>query len=253
MRKDFDPANLYKRLPYGTTVPSECPSMPQISFDCRVEATWIEENLKNTPFNAASDRILISASDFGNNKVVGFKDVMIVAAVEYKGKLGGHPLLEFEDLNRTVAGGREKWGYPKLFADISFDQLPEGNVTCNVSLACKSILELNWKPDTAERVAPTLEALQLWPHYLLRLLPDCSGEGMGFAEILNRDTSEDVKIISRNKGIGAIKLDTWPEREMDYCNLAGLKIKEILSAEFVVSDWRATAENGWAHLLERII
>lgn len=250
MRKDFDPSRLYRRLPYGTTVPSNCPAMPQICFDCRVDPAWIEANLQNTPFNAASDRVLISAADFGNNKAVGFRDVMIIAAVEYKGKLGGHPLLEFEDLNRTVAGGREKWGYPKLFADITFDRSTEGDVSCDVVMAGKRVMEMKWLPGEAK---PAPERLQLWPHYLLRLLPSCSGEGMGFAEILTRDTSEDLQVLSRESGQGSLAFGAWPDREMDHCNLAGLEIKEILSAEFIIADWYATKKNGWASLLERIV
>lgn len=249
MRKNFVPADLYNRLPYGTTVPSNCPSMPSISFDCRVDPVWIEHNLSNTPFNAASDRVIISASDFANNKVVGFRDVMVMAAVEYKGKLGGHPIIEFEDINRTVAGGREKWGYPKLYADISFDRSETG-VDCEVIMGGHKILEMHWKPGEA---APAPEPLTLWPHYLLRLLPDCSGEGIGFAEILNRDTSDDLELISRDRGQGTVTTHPWPEREMDYCNLAGLEVLEILSADFAIADWEATDPNGWAYLLERLV
>ncbi|HEU5067065.1 MAG TPA: acetoacetate decarboxylase family protein [Sphingomicrobium sp.] len=254
MPHDFDVARLYKRLPYGTTVPSQCPKLPQISFDCRIEKGWLERNLENTPFSFVEDRVMISAADFGNNNVVPFRDVMVMAPVEYKGERGGHPIVEFEDLNRTVLGGREKWGYPKLYADITFDQASDHAIAVKVMMGSKTIMEMNWTPDEgAPAAAKDDQALTLWPHFLLRTLPDASREGMGFAEILRRDTSDDLEMLDQHSGRGKLVFGGWPEHEIDYCGLADLKIKEIISAQLTIADWYSTEENGWAQSVERLI
>ncbi|MAO93242.1 MAG: hypothetical protein CMM78_11105 [Rhodospirillaceae bacterium] len=250
MREGFTSSQLYKRLPYGTTVPSHCPNLPAISFDLRVDPDWIEQNLANTPFTPVGDRIFISASDYSNNAVVPFKDIIVIVPMEYKGKRGGHPIVEFENLNRLVMGGREKWGYPKLVSDISFDRLENGGIRSVVKLGSTPVVELEWTPDATVTEA---EPLNLTPHYLLRLLPDASREGMGFAEVLNRDTSSDVTLLEKKIGKGSVKFNKWPQHELDYCGLADLEIKEIVSATFTTSDWHATEENGWARLVDRIL
>lgn len=251
MSKPFDPSRLYSRLPYGTTVPSFCPRMPQISFDCRVDGAWLERNLADTPFTPVGDRVMISAADFSNNQAVPFHDVMVLAPVEYKGMRGSHPIIEFENLNRTVMGGREKWGYPKLYADISFDRTDTGGVEVAVRIGGRSIMQMSWAPDPS--ASESVEPLKLWPHYLLRLLPSASEPGMGFAEVLTRDTSEDLKLLETHAGRGTLTFSPWPEHEIDYCDLAGVPIREILSAKLTIADWYATEKNGWARLVDRLL
>jgi hypothetical protein len=250
MREGFNPSQLYKRLPYGTTVPSHCPSLPVISFDLRVDPAWIEQNLANTPFTPVGDRIFVSASDFSKNAVVPFMDVIVIVPMEYKGKRGGHPLIEFENLNRLVLGGREKWGYPKLVSNISFDSTRGGGIQSVVKLGSTPVVELEWQPDDS---VAEVDPLEITPHFMLRLLPDEAKAGMAFAEVLNRDTSSDVTVLDKKTGKGSVKFNDWPEYELDYCGLAGLEIKEVMSATFTEYDWRATDENGWARLVDRIL
>lgn len=252
MRADFTPSKLYNRLPYGTTVPSRCPDLPVLAFDCRVNPEWIERNLKNTPFlpAGAGDRIVITSSDYAKNEVVAFRDVTVMAPVEYKGMLGGHPILEFENSNRLVMGGREKWGYPKLVADITFDPTGNGGFRSVVSLGSTPVIELEW--EKAE-IASTATPLQLSPNLLLRVLPDPSAPGISFAEVLKRDTSPDVKLIEEQAGRGTVRFAKWPEPELDYCGIAGLEIREIVSATFTRYDWQASSKNGWGHVIDRLL
>jgi len=252
MRPGFDVARLFQRLPYNTTVPARCPALPTIAFDCRVDREWLEGNLRNTPFNLLDDRVMITASDFGNHTAFPFLDVLFIAPVEYKGIRGGHPFLEFENSNRAVMGGREKWGYPKLYADMDFVRTPEGEVRASVTMRGQRVIDLRWRPDAAT-AKPAVQPMTLWPHLLLRTLPDASRHGMGFAEVLRRDTSSDLTVLEQTPGHGELNFAAVPVPEIDYCNLANLKIKEVLSAQLVVADWVSSEKNGWAELVDRLL
>ncbi|MGF7160876.1 acetoacetate decarboxylase [Rhodoligotrophos appendicifer] len=247
----FDISRLYNRLPFNTTVPGKCPGLTSISFDCRVEASWLEANIADTPFTLVDDRVQISASDFSNHTVFPFLDVMVTAPVEYKGIRGGHPLVEFENKNRAVLGGREKWGYPKLYADIDFVHAHDGSVQVAVTMGGKKIMGMEWKAGEAPS-AGAETPLKLAPHLLLKMLADPSRVGMGYVEILRRDTSSDHVLLEQKRGIGELTFGPWPEHEIDYCRLGDLKIKEIISAELSISDWFSSEKNGWAQLVERL-
>ncbi len=253
MRPGFDVARLFQRLPYNTTVPARCSAMPTIAFDCRVERDWLEANLRNTPFTLVDDRVLITGSDFTNHSSFPFRDVIFIAPVEYKGIRGGHPFLEFENSNRAVIGGREKWGYPKLYADIDFVRSTEGTVRATVTMGGRRIIDLRWRPGDAVAMKPAAQPMKLWPHILLRMLPDPSRHGMGFAEVLRRDTSEDLVVLEQKAGHGELSFSAMPAHEIDYCNLANLKIKEVLSAQLVIADWVSSEKNGWAELVDRLL
>ncbi|MGE8941529.1 acetoacetate decarboxylase family protein [Leptospira interrogans] len=254
MSKEFDVSRLYDRFPFNTTVPARCPSLPTIAFDCRVEGTWLEDNIKNTPFNLVDNRVMITGSDFAKHSAFPFRDVIFIAPVEYKGIRGGHPFLEFENSNRAVIGGREKWGYPKLYADIDFVTSDDGAVQVAVTMGGRRIVDLNWQPDGNMRPgAPTEQPLKLWPHLLLRMLPDASRPGMGFVEVLRRDTSEDLVVLEQKSGRADLKFGPMPEHEIDYCELAKLKIKEVISAQLIISDWVSSEKNGWAQLVDRLL
>jgi acetoacetate decarboxylase len=253
MRQGFDVSRLYQRLPFNTTVPARCPALPTIAFDCRVEGTWLEDNIRNTPFTLVENRVLITGSDFANHTAFPFRDVIFIAPVEYNGIRGGHPFLEFENSNRAVIGGREKWGYPKLYADIDFVRSSEGTVRVAVTMGGRRIVDLRWHPDGAPAEDRTAQPLKLWPHLLLRMLPDASRPGMGFVEILRRDTSDDLVILKQKAGRADLTFGPMPEHEIDYCDLANLRIKEVVSAQLIIADWVSSEKNGWAQLVDRLL
>lgn len=250
VRSGFKPSQLYNRLPYGTTVPGHCPDLRVLSFDCRVGAEWIERNLENTPFTATSDRIVIAVSDISNHSILPHRDVSLVVPVEYKNLSGGHVFLEFEDCNRAVMGGREKWGYPKLVSHITFERTSGGGYRSVVTMSGSQLFDLEWRPADA---APAEPALRLAPNLMLRVLPDPSKPGISFAEVLKRDTSPDVELLESRPGRGVVTIGEWPEREFDFCGIRDLEIAEIVSATFSRHDWRATQENGWAQLVDRLV
>lgn len=250
MRPDFKPSQLYERLPYGTTVPSHCPDLRTLSFDCRVGRDWIERNLENTPFVSTSDRIVITVSDKSNHNVMPHRDVSLTVPVDYKDISGGHLFLEFEDCNRAVLGGREKWGFPKLVSHITFEATAGGGYRSVLTLGGSALITMEWEPADA---APAEPALRLAPNLMLRVLPDPSRPGIGFAQVLKMDMSPDVALLEQRTGRGRVTLGAYPERELDYCGIGDLEITEIVSATCAVHDWRATEENGWAQVIDRLV
>ena len=253
MRPDFDVARLYKRFPFNTTVPARCPRLPTIAFDCRVEGSWLERNLENTPFTLVDDRVMITGSDFTNHSSFPFNDVLFIAPVEYKGIRGGHPFLEFENSNRAVIGGREKWGYPKLYADIDFVRSGDDAVRVTVTMGGRRIIDMGWHADGGSARAPAAAPMQLWPHLLLRMLPDASREGMGHVEVLRRDTSSDLVVLEQKAGRADLSFGPMPAPEIDHCDLGNLRIKEVVSAQLIIADWVSSETNGWAQLVDRLL
>ena len=197
--------------------------------------------------------MLITGSDFSRHTAFPFLDVLLIAPVEYKGIRGGHPFLEFEDSNRAVIGGREKWGYPKLYADIDFVRSDDGGVRVTVDMKGHRVVDLRWSPAGPPAEVAPAPPMQLWPHLLLRMLPDATRPGMGFAEVLRRDTSDDLVVLEQKSGRASLDFASMPAPELDHCKLGQLRIKEVVSATLVIADWTSSEQNGWAKLVERLL
>lgn len=250
MRENFNPDLLFNRLPYSTTVPSECLGMERLEFVCQGDATQLEEILKDTPFLLAEDRFSITFSDFRNDSVVAFLDAMVTIPVRFRDLTGGTPAFVYESAQRMVLGGREKWGYPKRLAHLALN-IGEESASGSVIENGKEVMNVTWKADSTAQ-PKVFTAPKTAPHILVRCLPARDREGIDFAEVLTRDTTPNFVLHSRTAGTGTVEFFSAPEGEPDR-GLAGLTVKEVLSAARVTGNWYSTEQYGWGHLVERLV
>lgn len=249
MKSNFDPDELYNRLPYGTTVPNNCPGMTTLEFVLRGNEAQLEDYIKTTPFNLADDRFIFSISDYTNSAIYPYYDALLLIPVEYKGMRGSFPAYEYENLSRSVFGGREKWGYPKVFGDIAMTEA-DGKWTATVTQNETRTVTATWEP--ADDAARAQDLGPTWPHFPIRAFPKTDGPGIAFAEVLRRDTSSDFQLTSKTYGTGTLSFDGPAPHEMD-TGFSELEIHAVEQASVIIGDWYSTEKNGWAYLVDRLV
>lgn len=248
MRETFKVDDLYNRFPYTTTVPNHCMDMTQLAFECVGDEAQLDSLISNTPFELADNKFLFSFTDYSNSKLFPYLDAIMILPVTYKGRTGGFPVFEWENLSRSVLGGREKWGYPKVFGNVHIDRdgdTAEATVTQGETIVAKA----DWASDSESTSA--IDSSKYWPHFTIRALPYSDREGIEFAEVLERDTSSDQTTKRVDTGTGTLHFFGPAENEVRD-GFADIHIESVTSAQWVVADWYSTSEHGWAHRVDRL-
>ncbi len=224
-------------------VPYECKGYRSVFAICRGQEV-IRKYLEPTPFEYVDDTFIVSVSDFSNCNVVSFMDCAIVIPVKYKDVYGGYYLFEYENDDSAIAAGRDLWGYPKKYADIT---LQAEGATVKGQAVRKGTLIVDIECDRSAKV-DKLPALQTYPHLNLHVVPKPDGPGIAAMKIIARDTSPDFQLISEELGKATVRLNglaTDPLHE--------LQPIEVLGGGFTVGDFYATEEHGWGRVLETLI
>ena len=226
-------------------VPYQCADCRHVNVFCRAEPDLIKKYLENTPFEYAGNTVLIYISDFTNIDVCPFWDCGIVIQAKYKDIVGGYFLFEYEDQDYSIAAGRELWGYPKKYADISM--VEESNkVTAKAIKNGRETIRLEL--DLTAEYMGALSSAPFVPHLLLHTVPNGDKPGIFSQRVMTRDTTPDfqtrtiksyeAKICLRNVGVDP--LDEFASME-------------VLYGTYQVGEYFATEENGWAKVIDTII
>lgn len=225
-------------------VPYECKGYRSVFAVCRQEESVIRKYLEPTPFDYVDNKFIVSVSDFSNCDKVPFMDCAIVIPVKYKDIYGGYYLFEYENDDSAIAAGRDLWGYPKKYADISLQQ-ENGKVKGQAVRKGKLIVDIEC--DLNERVHEVIN-LQTYPHLNLHVVPKPDGKGISSMKVISRDTSPDFKLISEGLGKTTVCLNGLPTDP-----LHELQPIEVLGGGYTVGDFYATEENGWGRIIETLI
>lgn len=222
-------------------VPYHCPENKSLSVYCRGDRTRLENHLRSTPFELASDVFLVYVADFSNCDKVAFMDAGVMLSVTYKGRAGGYVLYEYEDDDAAMAAGRELWGYPKKLARIELEHDDKG-AAGRVIRKGRTIFEIGASFSRDIRVPE----LALTPHFNVRIIPAPDG-GIFARQVIERDTSPDFVTLHSQQGTGQATLACSPNDPFHQ-----LGTFEVVAASLTIGDFHATEQNGWGRIVETL-
>lgn len=222
-------------------VPYQCPGNATLSVFCRTDKAVLEEFLAPTPFTPLSDLYVVYASDFSNCDKVPFMDAGITIPISFEGTEGVTYLFEYEDNDSAIAAGRDLWGYPKKFADISLT-LDGDRASAAVVRQGTEILSI--AADFSRETSFPLPKLA--PHFNMHVQPGPDGKVLS-RRIIRRDTSPDFKLRRNRMGAAQVRLQSWSQDP-----LGAFAPKEILGAMLTEGDFFATEANGWGRTVREL-
>lgn len=243
---EYDPRAYFEVLGYQPgSQPYTCPGLRSLSVYCKGDPDQLEAALRPTPFTLAGDRFMISIADFGNCSMGPFFDAGIVIPVTYKGNEGAHYLLEWEDQSWSIALGRELWGYPKRFADISLEYSETG-AEARVEHRGETIIDLDVAFD--DNVRPEAWAgTRVFPHLQARAAGQPGGPSFDRFDIISRDTSKDFELLEARRGSATVAFGPSACHGTD-----PLTVVDVLGAEYTVGNYHASIENGIPSVIDSL-
>lgn len=243
--------NMPIQAPYyqSPTNPQYCEDIVSVSIYCRAKPGVIEKYLEPTPFTALGDEYIISFGDYSNNTAAAFFDLSITVPVSYKNMKGGYVIFEYEDLDSSVIGGRELWGYPKKQGDFAYTKEGDKEII-KVSREGSEIVSITL--DSSRPNQSQIPVLVSHPHLLLLTMPKYSGPGVQSQKILSRDSSPDFKVKKEQFVYADVTLtgyENLPVMEP----LDEWQPVEVYGARWVLGDYASTDKHGYAKLVDVLI
>ncbi|MED1795424.1 acetoacetate decarboxylase family protein [Brevibacillus nitrificans] len=244
----------------GYTVPIQAPLVNESClppFECldnngicayfTVNPDVIKKYLEPTPFEYYSNVCYAYVSDWNNATVTdgtnyGFFDSGIGIPVLYRGRKGIHILFEYEDQDYAIAAGRELWGYPKKYGEVSLEE-KDGIIRGTVRKNGKDIIQL--EVDTTQQLTTPISRPALFPHFQIKVMPKPDGPGIEYKKILSRDPSADFKTKSYTEHPVKVKFEGIPHNRLDEFTPI-----EVFGASLTVGDAYVTNETGWTKVEE---
>ncbi|WP_346690517.1 acetoacetate decarboxylase family protein [uncultured Cloacibacillus sp.] len=227
-------------------VPYQCKNCRHVNVFARTEPELVQKYLAPTPFEYVDNTILLYISDFKNTNSSdgcshGFWDAGLVVAGRYGDTIGGVFLFEYEDVDWSIAAGRELWGYPKKYADISMSESIEKVVCSAVKDGIEIIhLELDLLHEAKQKQPDT----KFSPHLLLHTFPNDIGPGILYQRVIGRDTTPDYITKSFQVCNASMVLKNCGVDPLDEFASA-----EVICGTFQKGDYYATEKNGWSFYL----
>ncbi|MDP3342162.1 acetoacetate decarboxylase family protein [Frigidibacter sp.] len=215
-------------------VPYDCPDNATLSVFCRVDPALLKRYLAPTPFEPRGDIVVVYASDFTNCRKAQFMDAGIIVPMTFQGQPGATYLFEYEDNDAAIAAGRDLWGYPKKYAEISLKT--EGD-TATASVVRRGTEILRIEADLSQ--PHEFQTVRTAPHFHLHVQPGPDGKVLS-RRVIKRDTSPDFQLKSSRTGTARVVLASLPADP-----LAEFMPQHILGAVLTRGDFYATEENGW--------
>ncbi|MBX3598820.1 MAG: acetoacetate decarboxylase family protein [Rhizobiaceae bacterium] len=247
MKPNYDVNRFFEYLGYyPSNYTPTCPGLRSLSVYVRGDRKQLEELLDPTPFILNDDRFVISVADFSNQSHFTFFDAAVLLPVRFGDVEGSTYYFEWEDDHQTVASGREKWGYPKKFGNISLqdDEFgARGDVSLNGETMFRIAVDFD---DTTDNSA--WQDYKVYPHLQARAVSEIYGPSFSAFDIIKRDTSKDFERISKRFGKATVELGSA-------IGIKGKKldILEVLGGEYSVGNFKSTRENGFAQVIGSLV
>lgn len=222
-------------------VPYDCPDNITLSVLCRADRSLLERYLAPLPYAPKNDLFVVYASDFSNCAKCQFMDGGIIVPVDYEGRPGATYLFEYEDNDSAIAAGRDLWGYPKKYADITLETDGDSARVCITRKGTDILtIEADFSVDTS------FEMPKLAPHFNMHVQPGPDGKVLS-RRVIERDTSPDFQLKSSRMGHAKVALAS-----IENDPLGEFAPLEVLGAQLVIGDFFATEENGWGRTVAQL-
>lgn len=129
-----------------------------------------------------------------------FKEVGVAVGCQLDGQEGFFLPTLFLNSSDAISPGREVWGSPKKFANITITQ--DGNeLTSTAIRADVPMIQINSR--MTEPAQPD-EIPGLWPMYLLKVIPSVEGHHPAVKQLVQSPPPENVKTTRLFKGPGVV-------------------------------------------------
>ena len=185
------------------------------------------DRLVPEPLNANSEGLIIL--DIGLQKMeigLNYHEMILSIPVEFNGKNGGFCALLYLDNADAITGGREIWGFPKYFADISIKK-DDKNVTAQITrygaLIIKADLELGKTLSIPEAPDPLA--------FVLKYIPSIE-EGSIDVKQLNSVYSSNYTITKLQEAKANLTINSIPDAA-----IGDIPITKILNATYFESNF----------------
>jgi acetoacetate decarboxylase len=219
--------------------PLYTPTLTYGSNDCEALSVLVEvgeeavrQLLNPTPFEYITPyvwvEVVVLKETFG---VAPFASggVVIPARHALSGVDGGYYAFCYIDTDEGLALGREPFGYPKKFADVTLARTGknvEGRIRCNAAS-----ISIEMSCDGRQR--PT-ELPPRYPHLLLQIIPAAESDGILLKRVLARDTATE-SAFREEYGTGTIRITAGRNQN----ELAWLTESEPVALTYAAGQFRS--------------
>jgi len=181
------------------------------------------------PFTPSPDGLCVAftidvpfTSDYGP-----FCESGVMERVLFRSEPGFYPSHVWLNNVRAIVSGRERWGTPKMYADVQLEE--NGNVLSGTTTA--DGLPLMRMRTQIGKPASATDMVPMFPGYRLKVIPRADGPGFALKQVITiGPTAATTEFIF--KGEGTIAFD--PAADWDVAALAPV---EILDAFYLVSSY----------------
>jgi len=168
------------------------------------DAATLQELLEPTPFEFivpyAWIEIVVLREAFGVRPFAS-GGVIIPAHHPPSGLDGGYYAFCYIDTDEGLALGREPFGYPKKYADVTLTKtgtMAHGRIRCDTA-----VIELETSLGTREQPS---DLPPRYPHLLLQVIPAAESDGILLKRVLARNTA-DGSAFNEEYGTGAVQVE----------------------------------------------
>jgi len=197
----FGPFDMH---PGGGVNPPHSPAYPlewsteihTLEVVAAVDPAKLEHLLADTDFELVNDRVAFRFMLSPGHTLSLYRgrmfDLMVTVAVRYKDLFTQTHLYMYCSDPMGIAAGRELFGYTKKDCDFEFHEAADGRVVGSVTRRSIPLAAFSFTPDpTAPLVQLTDDAVQPAGELHVRRLPDPSGIGVSYADVVYRRTPVD--------------------------------------------------------------
>lgn len=231
-------------------VPSFTGNLRRLYAICQGDEAVLRSYIDRTPFELRDDRFLIDVTDYSDrvyppaSEAWPFQDCGIIVPIRYGDIEGGYYLFEYENQDYAIFAGRELWGYPKTFGDVSLEEGP-ADIIGSVIKGRREIVRLAGDRGKPPEASPELK---VGPILNIHTVPRPDGPGIFSQRIILRDSSPGYKVKSEEYFDATLTF-----KSIRLNQLEELGPLQVLSAGFQTADYSMDSEWGWGRVLETLV
>lgn len=232
-------------------VPSFTQDLRRIALYCKANVNRMESYLERTPFELRADWLMIEIGDYKgriyperSSERWPFLDCGIVVPIRYGNMEAGYYLFQYETEDYAIFAGRELWGYPKTFGDVSLDVRPS-EITGRVIKSGKEIVRIDSRRGVSTE---ELNSFEVGPILNIHTVPRPDGPGIFSQRVIKRDTSFGIKQKHKERIRADVVL-----RDVRLNHLSELGPLEVMKAVYEISDVTFDSKWGWGEVIETLV